>query len=299
MFGYVTVLKRELRIGEYELYRAVYCGLCRELKKRYGGAARMTLSYDMVFLVMLLSEANGTRGSVGQGRCFVHPMKKRSFITQDSALHYAAAAGTLLAWHKADDNVRDEKGAKRLSAAAARLALGRGAKKAARDFPLMAERIKRSIEELFALERAAENTLDLPADTFAALLGDICAAGAADETQRRVVRRMGQMLGRWIYIADAFCDIEADEEAGSYNPMPLRFERTAQEDVKAFKARIRDEVDYTLTQSLADLSAAFDLLERGAYHGIIENILMGGLSVRQRALIEGKNIKELTEDGSL
>ena len=54
MFGYVMANRPELKIREYDRYRAYYCGLCRALKKEYGLLGRLTLNYDMTFLVMLL-----------------------------------------------------------------------------------------------------------------------------------------------------------------------------------------------------------------------------------------------------
>jgi hypothetical protein len=32
MFGYVRPYRDELKVKDYELYRAVYCGLCHSLK---------------------------------------------------------------------------------------------------------------------------------------------------------------------------------------------------------------------------------------------------------------------------
>ena len=54
MFGYVTVNKPELKIREFEEYQSWYCGLCRELSQRYGRPGKITLSYDMTFLIMVL-----------------------------------------------------------------------------------------------------------------------------------------------------------------------------------------------------------------------------------------------------
>ena len=50
MFGYVKPHNPELRMRDYECYRAYYCGLCRAMGKCTGQCSRMTLSYDFVFL---------------------------------------------------------------------------------------------------------------------------------------------------------------------------------------------------------------------------------------------------------
>ena len=50
MFGYVKPHVPELRVGEYELFRAVYCGVCRSMGRHTGTVSRFTLNYDYVFL---------------------------------------------------------------------------------------------------------------------------------------------------------------------------------------------------------------------------------------------------------
>jgi hypothetical protein len=58
LFGYITAYKPELKIREWELYQAVYCGLCRSWGETTA-LFRMFLSYDFVFLALLIESANG------------------------------------------------------------------------------------------------------------------------------------------------------------------------------------------------------------------------------------------------
>ena len=55
MFGYVVAHKPELKIREFNKYKAYYCGLCKVLRENYGFLGQLTLTYDMTFLVILLS----------------------------------------------------------------------------------------------------------------------------------------------------------------------------------------------------------------------------------------------------
>ena len=55
MFGYIECNRSKLSKEEQERYRSVYCGLCRNLKLRYGELERMSLSYDMTFVILFLS----------------------------------------------------------------------------------------------------------------------------------------------------------------------------------------------------------------------------------------------------
>ena len=76
MFGYVRPQKSELRVREYEAYRAVYCSLCRQLGKSYGMFARMTLSYDCTFFALWLMALHKKCLGFREGRCVVNPLKK-------------------------------------------------------------------------------------------------------------------------------------------------------------------------------------------------------------------------------
>ena len=55
MFGYITVDHKALSKVDMARYQALYCGLCRRLQTLHGVTGRMTLTYDMTFLSMLLS----------------------------------------------------------------------------------------------------------------------------------------------------------------------------------------------------------------------------------------------------
>ena len=56
MFGYIKPFQPELKVREAEDYKAIYCGLCKELGRSYGIFARMTLSYDFAFMAMLFMQ---------------------------------------------------------------------------------------------------------------------------------------------------------------------------------------------------------------------------------------------------
>ena len=66
MFGYIVCNQSEMKFKEYDEYHKYYCGLCRGLRNRYGVKGQLSLSYDMTFLIMLLTglyepeEAAGT-----------------------------------------------------------------------------------------------------------------------------------------------------------------------------------------------------------------------------------------------
>ena len=46
MFGYVVMNKPEIKFKDFDLYRSFYCGLCRELREKYGSYAEL---FDALF----------------------------------------------------------------------------------------------------------------------------------------------------------------------------------------------------------------------------------------------------------
>ena len=50
MFGYVRPFAPEMKVAEYEMYRGVYCGVCREIGRTSGQLSRFALTYDIVML---------------------------------------------------------------------------------------------------------------------------------------------------------------------------------------------------------------------------------------------------------
>ena len=47
--------KSELKVKEYEMFKAFYCGICKSMAKRIGNLPRITLNYDSTFLALILA----------------------------------------------------------------------------------------------------------------------------------------------------------------------------------------------------------------------------------------------------
>lgn len=79
MFGYLQIEKEELLVKEFETYKAVYCGLCKQMGKDYSFLTRLTLSYDSTFYAMLLMSLHSSCGGFKKGRCTCNPLKRCNF----------------------------------------------------------------------------------------------------------------------------------------------------------------------------------------------------------------------------
>ena len=101
MFGYIECNRSKLSKEEQERYRSVYCGLCRNLKLRYGELERMSLSYDMTFVILFLSSLYEPKEETADFRCGMHPLRPRSGV-ENRFTEYAADMTVALAYYTTD-----------------------------------------------------------------------------------------------------------------------------------------------------------------------------------------------------
>jgi hypothetical protein len=295
MYGYVRPLKSELKVREFELYRAVYCGLCHRLGKRFGLTARCTVSYDMTFLCMLL-ETDGVYPELERRRCPAHPFRKRCAACRMSAGDHAAAVTVLLFGHKLRDTVADEGFFKRLAARIGLLFLRRPMRRAARMLPDLSGRIAACLSRLSELEKSGEKSLDRAADCF----GEITAAAGTSFPGREndeALRALLYQTGRAVYLADALEDLEKDVKARRYNPVEAHYGVHTRQELLDAADRVRTAIDLTLSAAAERL---LDLPET-PYMPIIRNILLLGLPDAAERALRGEpyNGKEFKNDRSL
>ena len=283
MFGYVRIRKSELRVREYEYYRAAYCGLCRSMGKCTGQCSRLTLSYDVAFLVHVRMLLCGTVPTFKRRRCLAHPLKKRPMMEANDQLSYGADISALLAYEKCRDDIADEGFWGRCKARMRCLFLSGAYKRARKRLPEAAVAVREHLAALSRLERERPASVDAPAAVFGELLADVVAFGLPD-TAVRVARVIGDKVGRFIYIADAIDDLEKDAKRGNFNPVLALFgEKPTCEE--------RESIRVALIACLSDLEAALDLTEehpRPEIKAVIENILYFGMPDTVRRVLCGK-----------
>ena len=266
MFGYVRAAREDLTLRQDALYRAAYCGLCREMGRCTGQCSRMALSYDMVFLYTVRMALSGNTPTLEKGRCLVHPIKRRQYVAHDGELEYAARVSALLTHGKICDDIADERGFKRLLRRVAYLFSKNAKKRAGLD--LLYNRIKETLFELSEIEKARLDSVDAPADLFGKLLGDVFSYGF-DGAKQKIAYEIGFRTGRWIYAADAADDIEEDAKSGAYNPFLLLY-GSAENCEKRL-------IEIALGNDLAMAAAAADLADKNIFTPIINNILHIGM----------------------
>ena len=230
MFGYIEPDKSQLRLWEYERYRAVYCGLCRSMGKHTGCLSRLSLNYDYVFLAMIRSALEGAEPKFEPSRCMLHPTKKRAMAIDDKVLEYCADVSAMLTYHKVRDNIADCRGAKRL-AFMALAPVCKGIYKRADSTEELGDKVAELLSEMSELEKSADATPDMLADVFGRIMSEIFTHGLDSPAQKRIAVEIGFHTGRYIYLADALDDAERDMKSGEFNPFVKQYGEAGLSDI--------------------------------------------------------------------
>ncbi len=261
MFGYVVANKPELKMREFYKYKAYYCGLCRTLRENYGISGQVTLSYDMTFLVVLLTSLYEPLSEVETKRCIVHPFKKQKMLKNDLT-EYVADMNIVLTYFHLRDDWQDERSTKGYLGMKL---LHRKYRKLERQYPEKCAVIRTCLEQLQECERREERDLDTVARCFGELMAELFVY--KQDHWEETLRTVGFYLGKFIYIMDAYDDIEKDIQNDNYNVLKSRASE------EAFDVDCKDMLNYIL----AECTSAFEKLPCVEDIEILRNILYAGV----------------------
>ena len=261
MFGYVQAHKPELKMREFYKYKAYYCGLCKGLREKYGFLGQLTLTYDMTFLVMLLTSLYEVETKREECRCVVHPVKKQKMLSNEIT-EYAADMNIILTYYHFVDDWQDEKSKLGL---AGLHAFRKTYLELEEKYPEKCRAIRKCLYLLKKCEERGEENIDITARYFGELMAEHFAY--KKDVWEKPLKRMGFYLGKFIYIMDAYDDVEKDLESGSYNAFAKLY---GQAD---FEERCREMMNFVL----AECTAQFEWLPCIEDANILRNILYAGV----------------------
>ena len=260
MFGYLIASASTLSEDELNRYKACYCGLCRSLKARHGQLSRLTLNYDMTFLIILLQSLYEAEESSGKGVCVAHPREKRAWWRSEIS-DYAADMNVALSYLNRLDDWQDDGS---LLALAEAQALKKAYREVSERYPRQCAAMEQAITELSFLEKSGVEDADAASATFGHLMGTVFSY--RDDRWADTLYSFGDSLGRFIYLLDACVDLDRDTYKNSYNPFRKYYGLDNE-------ARFRD----ILKMFLADAVVQFDMLPLVQDVGLMKNILCSGL----------------------
>lgn len=288
MFGYVTPCKMELKIKDYEKFKAYYCGLCKSIKKHSGNLPRLALNYDMTFLAVLMDSLNDEAPSYSRENCIHHPFRKRLILNDNPCLEYAAFCNTTLAYYKLLDNIKDDASIKsRLYS----LFLKRYIDKSPENLKHHLSFMSKKLEELYSIEADPNGRqLDELSHPFAELTGYILSS--INDNEKDNLYTLGYNLGKWIYIIDAFDDLKEDMKKDKFNAINaccnidnLGFSE--------FSSSIKHRIDFILANCGSQCLDTLNNLPLKKNQDLLYNILQFGL-LEKMDKVFNKKVSEKT-----
>ena len=263
MFGYVNADKKEMTDEERSTYQAYYCGLCRELKRQAGAGAQICLNYDITFLAILLSGLYEPDEVTEPFRCRLHPTKKR-FFHESEVMQYAASMNIVLSYYKFLDDYQDDHKTSRKKIANRFEPV---VKRVCEEYPRQTQAIEDFVRDLSDAEYRQEDNLTVLSALSGDMLGELFCYKEED-VWNESLRSMGYYLGKFIYLLDAYDDMEKDRKNHSFNPMLRAIDKDPSYD--AFCRQV-------LVSLIAECTKEFERLPILKNASILRNILYSGI----------------------
>lgn len=282
MLGYVRAYKPEMKFKDYELYKGVYCTLCKSLGKRYGFIPRFILSYDFTFFAMTRMAVRQQCPGFTKSHCTFNPAKKCLDCNRDNEdIAYTADVSVLMMYHKLCDNINDSKFFKRLLCRIlmpyAKHLYKKACKRVGDIYTVLEQQMARQQE----IEKG-DATLDEAADPSAVMLAELLCYNI-DCNDKEALKQFGYMIGRWVYITDAVFDCSDDIKDGSFNPLKSRYN---EDDYAEYC-----EMMWNLT--MGEAVRNYKRLKIFRFDDILCNVLYDGTyAVTKKAFSEGEDTDE-------
>lgn len=222
MFGYVTPLKGEMKVKDFERFKCYYCGLCCQIKKNFGNLPRLSLNYDMTFLGLLLDGISPEYIKVSKHKCILHPTQKKIVIYNNEALSYASYMNISLVYYKFIDDINDDNNT--LSKLKSYM-LWPYKRKFPKAIESINSKIAQCLSDLSKLETSKNfSSIDEISHPFSNLVGIILKGYPGkliddSDKLRTTLYNFGYTLGKWIYLIDALDDLKEDMIKNKFNPI--------------------------------------------------------------------------------
>ena len=281
MFGYIGVNKPELKIKDFERYREYYCGLCHSLGNHHGLLGQISLSYDATFAAVLLSALYEPATYRMQSGCVLHPVGKKKYLS-NQFIDYVSDMNVLLTYYKCQDDWNDEKNLVKLGYGST---LKRQAKQVETRYPGKAAAIRLALNSIYELEKAGNTNIDKLSNAFGDIMAEILDVSSRDldardknrygDMWKSELRTLGFNLGKFIYIMDAFDDVEKDMKKGSFNPFMNRYKACLEDEltIREFEAY----VEKLLMMCASDMAKSYERLPIIHETAILRNIIYSGI----------------------
>lgn len=270
MFGYILPDKANMLVKDYALYRAFYCGICKNTGRMYGQLARLLTNYDITFIAILLYNIKGYNIEIINRGCLLNPFRRKSSVKESELLKEIINLNLLLSDFKIKDDILDTKSIKKKIVY---LLFRRKVNKAAQAMPKIKIILDKARDKQNIIEHNKTESIDRAADTFACMMRDIFNELLQEKFNDNISSMIYQ-LGRFIYVIDALQDYDKDIKDKSYNPFIYAYPNISNS-TELFNKH-NDDIEFILKSACNEISA-HQFLKKDNTYGILNNIINCGL----------------------
>ncbi len=287
MFGYVKTDFPNLYVKDVTLYKAMYCGLCKGIGCTCGQRGRLVLNYDLTFLSVLLHNILDIDIKIERQHCIIHAITKRPVAIVDDLTKRIAALNVILARYKLNDDVNDD-GKGRFT----RAFLSKAYKKAKRQEPELDRIVKDCYRDLIAYEKTGGDSADISADPFGRMMVETVKVLAGEKADENLLG-LAYNLGKWIYLIDAVDDFDKDVKRKSFNVFVNSNKEIKTKD--QFIEQNKQELVMIFGGILGDIAQQAKNLNYKFNHDLTDNVLLSGLRMQTRNILENVKCKNTTK----
>ncbi|ATD54487.1 DUF5685 family protein [Clostridium chauvoei] len=279
MFGYITPLKGDLKVKDFDLFKSYYCGLCFAIKNNFGNIPRMTLNYDMTFLGVLLDSLSPDEIELDITKCISHPTQKRYIIINNKALSYASSINLSLFYYKLLDDVKDDQN---LKSKFLSKSLYLYTKKIDKSLYQINNIINSRLTELNDFEsKKSFSSIDEISHPFSDIVANILKSYPNvliddGEILRNNLYNFGYALGKWIYIIDALDDLKEDMENKKFNPINFLYNKNNLNFYELLE-NIKAKIEFTILNCSYNCKEYLSKLPLNKNKDILYNIIELGM----------------------
>lgn len=279
MFGYVRTDTPYLYIKDDNLYRAMYCGVCKGISEVCGQSARMGLSYDVTFLSVILHNLAGIDVQIEKSHCLTHCIRSRQMANVDELTRRLGALNTALVYYKYTDDVMDgDRGRGK------RLWFKKGFRRMKKAYPEIARIVRDNMQAQEQTEKAQTDSVDRAADATANMLAEF-GDYALGEKATEFSHNLFYTIGKWIYLIDALDDYDKDVKKGAYNPFVLAY--GAENRRALLCGKHGEEVRFIFHAMFFDVRENLSHLQFHFNRDLVDNVLLRGLPMMTKRIMDG------------
>ena len=217
----------------------------------------------MTFLIILLTGLYELQNREKMFVCPLHPGKKKLAYINEASV-YASDMNVLLSYYNLVDDWEDDHSLPKYMISQM---LKKDYRRIARKYPRQAQAVETYVRHLDMLERKKEDNIDAISGLTGEMLGEIFAW--KDDIWAEELHCLGFYMGKFIYLMDAYEDLEKDVRKNEYNP----FMKLAKQNHRDFETISK----LILTSMMSECAKSFERLPILLHADWILNILYSGV----------------------